>query len=186
MAQSVYHDCYQTEHLQLWVDNLNLLYVAFTRACKNLIVLGKQKQANSVSELLREAVERLDFMQTPEPDPSGECPEEGDTCETYEFGSLCTEQEGRKQSANRLKAKPETISMRVESLTPEIEFKQSNKSAEFIRGTKTTRRTISSRGSCSTAFLPPSGGKATWNRPSATSASTVSLKRKSRNAEPGK
>ena len=134
MAQSVYHDCYQTEHLQLWVDNLNLLYVAFTRACKNLIVLGKQKQANSVSELLREAVERLDFMQTPEPDPSGECPEEGDTCEIYEFGSLCTEQEGRKQSANRLKAKPETISMRVESLTPEIEFKQSNKSAEFIRG----------------------------------------------------
>ena len=67
MAQSVYHDCYQTEHLQLWVDNLNLLYVAFTRACKNLIVLGKQKQANSVSELLREAVERLDFMQTPGP-----------------------------------------------------------------------------------------------------------------------
>lgn len=34
MAESVYHDDYLEEKLQLWVDNLNLLYVAFTRACK--------------------------------------------------------------------------------------------------------------------------------------------------------
>ena len=44
MAESVYRDSYLEERLQLWVDNLNLLYVAFTRACKNLIVWGKAKQ----------------------------------------------------------------------------------------------------------------------------------------------
>lgn len=42
MAESVYHDDYLEEKLQLWVDNLNLLYVAFTRACKNLIILPRR------------------------------------------------------------------------------------------------------------------------------------------------
>lgn len=37
MAESVYRDSYLEERLQLWVDNLNLLYVAFTRACKTLL-----------------------------------------------------------------------------------------------------------------------------------------------------
>ena len=31
---------------------MNLLYVAFTRACKNLIVWGKKGQTGTVSELL--------------------------------------------------------------------------------------------------------------------------------------
>ena len=38
MKESVFNENYWDERLQLWVDNLNLLYVAFTRACKNLIV----------------------------------------------------------------------------------------------------------------------------------------------------
>lgn len=40
MAESVYSNSYYDERLQLWIDNINLLYVAFTRACKNLIVWG--------------------------------------------------------------------------------------------------------------------------------------------------
>ena len=52
MSQSIYQDDYRHERLQLWVDNLNLLYVAFTRAEKNLIVFGKAKQKGTVSELL--------------------------------------------------------------------------------------------------------------------------------------
>lgn len=56
MANSIYRSSYLEERLQLWVDNLNLLYVAFTRACKNLIIWGKQNQKGTVSELLQEAL----------------------------------------------------------------------------------------------------------------------------------
>ena len=47
MAESIYGNDYLHERLQLWVDNLNLLYVAFTRAGKNLISgaeKGKKEQ----------------------------------------------------------------------------------------------------------------------------------------------
>lgn len=44
MAESVYRQDYLDERLQLWVDNLNLLYVAFTRAGKNLILWSKKDQ----------------------------------------------------------------------------------------------------------------------------------------------
>lgn len=37
MAESIYGNDYLQERLQLWVDNLNLLYVAFTRAGKTLL-----------------------------------------------------------------------------------------------------------------------------------------------------
>ena len=43
MAESVYRQEYLNERLQLWVDNLNLLYVAFTRAGKNLILWSKKE-----------------------------------------------------------------------------------------------------------------------------------------------
>ena len=42
MAESIYGNDYLHERLQLWVDNLNLLYVAFTRAGKNLIIWSKK------------------------------------------------------------------------------------------------------------------------------------------------
>jgi ATP-dependent exoDNAse (exonuclease V) beta subunit len=56
MNESIYHDDYLKEKLQLWVDNLNLLYVAFTRPKNNLIVWCKDGHKNSVSQLLAEAI----------------------------------------------------------------------------------------------------------------------------------
>ena len=51
MRGSIYEEDYQLEHLQNIVDNLNLLYVAFTRAGRNLFVYGKRG-----SDLLRSSV----------------------------------------------------------------------------------------------------------------------------------
>lgn len=56
MAESVYRQEYLNERLQLWVDNLNLLYVAFTRAGKNLILWSKKGQKGTMSELLANAL----------------------------------------------------------------------------------------------------------------------------------
>ena len=52
MAESVYRTSYLNERLQLWVDNLNLLYVALTRTGSNLYLWGRQKKANTMSDLL--------------------------------------------------------------------------------------------------------------------------------------
>ena len=115
MAESYFSDSYREERLQLWVDNLNLLYVAFTRACKNLIVWCKDEQKDTVSRLLRESIDCMKEIKMtcnmPELDEEDEeNKEENDEPIVYEYGEI------------------------IESLETEIDFKQSNRSADFIRG----------------------------------------------------
>ena len=140
MAESYFSDSYREERLQLWVDNLNLLYVAFTRACKNLIVWCKDEQKDTVSRLLRESIDCMkDIKMTcnmPEPDGEDEeDKEESDEPIVYEYGEICISDEKKKSdSTNRLVAIPEAVNIKIESLETEIDFKQSNRSADFIRG----------------------------------------------------
>ena len=53
---TIYEDEYHHEHLQNVVDNLNLLYVAFTRASKSLHVFGRQNAPSSSRSFLIEQV----------------------------------------------------------------------------------------------------------------------------------
>ena len=140
MAESYFSDSYREERLQLWVDNLNLLYVAFTRACKNLIVWCKDEKKDTVSRLLRESIDCMkDIKMTcnmAEPDEEDEeDKEENDEPIVYEYGEICISGEKKKSdSTNRLVAVPEAVNVNIESLETEIDFKQSNRSADFIRG----------------------------------------------------
>ncbi len=125
MAESIYKQDYENERLQLWVDNLNLLYVAFTRAEKNLIVWGKKGQKSTVSELLCQSLQSVtkeDSMEWNEEDP-------------YEFGTLCpSELKEVKATSNKLTTAPSRVSVQIESNRHDIEFRQSNRSADFIKG----------------------------------------------------
>ena len=56
MMGTIYEGDYLYEHLQNAVDNLNLLYVAFTRACKGLYVIGRRKTSNSRSALIEQCI----------------------------------------------------------------------------------------------------------------------------------
>ena len=140
MAESYFSDSYREERLQLWVDNLNLLYVAFTRACKNLIVWCKDEQKDTVSKLLRESIDYMKDIEMicnmPEPDEEDEeDKEENDEPIIYEYGEICISGEKKKSdTTNRLVAVPEAVNVKIESLETEIDFKQSNRSADFIRG----------------------------------------------------
>ena len=139
MAESYFSDSYREERLQLWVDNLNLLYVAFTRACKNLIVWCKDEKKDTVSRLLRESIDYMkDIKMTcnmAELDEEEEESEESDEPIVYEYGEICISGEKKKSdSTNRLVAVPEAVNVKIESLETEIDFKQSNRSADFIRG----------------------------------------------------
>lgn len=134
MAESVYRQNYLDERLQLWVDNLNLLYVAFTRAGKNLIFWCKKGQKGTMSELLANALPQV---------AAREGDENWNEEEPYESGELCpskyTETDGRlpearKASANRLAQKPDKLPVHMESMRHDIEFRQSNRSTDFIQG----------------------------------------------------
>ena len=151
MAESYFSDSYREERLQLWVDNLNLLYVAFTRACKNLIVWCKDEQKDTVSRLLRESIDCMkDIKMTcnmPEPDEEEEeDKEENDEPIIYEYGEICISGKKKKSdSTNRLVAVPEAVNVKIESLETEIDFKQSNRSADFIRGDEDEEESLRSQ-----------------------------------------
>lgn len=161
MADSIYHDDYVKEHLQLWVDNLNLLYVAFTRASKNLIIIGKDKSASTVSGVLQDALGEMEnlemksILQYEDKEDSkkmetageescnenqeadnGKSENSDDNLESaFEYGALCPSESKKVEvSTNRLLTEPTPIPVHLESIENEIEFKQSNRSADFIRG----------------------------------------------------
>ena len=80
MAESIYRQDYLHERLQLWVDNLNLLYVAFTRAGKNLILWSRKEQKGTMSELLANTLPHI------AKDGAGSWDEEASI---YENGKIC-------------------------------------------------------------------------------------------------
>lgn len=125
MNESIYQEDYRKEKLQLWVDNLNLLYVAFTRPKNNLIVWCKDGQSNTVSELLSSSI-----LST-----SCKTIENLDDC-TYQLGEVCPSvpPKAKDESTNRLTIKPERIIVQLENIETNVEFKQSNRSASFIDG----------------------------------------------------
>ena len=132
MNESIYHDDYLKEKLQLWVDNLNLLYVAFTRPKNNLVVWCKEGDKNTVSELIGSAILNTSCQkQTPESDSEGQ---EAEDC-IYQLGNPSPSVSKKHQtSSNKLMTIPEGISVQLESLETNIDFKQSNRSADFING----------------------------------------------------
>lgn len=127
MAESIFRKDYLKERLQLWVDNLNLLYVAFTRAEKNLLIWCREEQKNTVSELLANALPHV------AEDGHGHWDAEH---LVYEFGILYPSLQVCKQSnaeiVNKLAQRPSRRQVKMKSLQHNIEFRQSNRSADFI------------------------------------------------------
>lgn len=129
MAESIYRPDYLHERLQLWVDNLNLLYVAFTRAGKNLILWSRKEQKGTISELLAHTLPRI---------AQGGTGTWNEASVTYESGEVCpsvaTDTQHDKPTSNKLSQKPTKLPVHMESLLHDIEFRQSNRSADFIAG----------------------------------------------------
>lgn len=134
MAGTVYDEAYQTEHFQNVVDNLNLLYVAFTRAAHNLFVVSKKKAGASTRGLTLEACLPLLAKSLPGATLEGE--EDGTAPTTFVYGELFVprEQTQRTASANVFLAPERTFEMGIESFEGKTEFRQSNQSRDFIGG----------------------------------------------------
>ncbi|MDR0427398.1 MAG: UvrD-helicase domain-containing protein [Dysgonamonadaceae bacterium] len=136
MGDTIFAEEYKEETAQSWIDNLNILYVAFTRAEHNLIILSKYKKElekknkiSSVSDLLQ--------LSVPYFDSNGNWDEETGIFESGELDRSLSAKETT--TDNPLKQEPE--SMKVSFVSQAFQpgkavFKQSNKSREFIHPEK--------------------------------------------------
>jgi ATP-dependent helicase/nuclease subunit A len=144
MSQSEFSEEYAEETLQLWVDSLNLLYVAFTRARHNLFVYGqgndlmkKYKGPSTVAHLMEDLFKA----------PPGRLPEawqnkftpagSNEVTETahFRYGALSIgEAKEEKKHGSSLRQPASDISLPFRSFAHKTRFKQSNKSVEFSHG----------------------------------------------------
>ena len=138
MMQSIYEGDYHHEHLQNVVDNLNLLYVAFTRASHSLFVLGKRGNQNSRAYLIESVLQNVarNLESTGVPVELSGIGSESSEDINFSYGELIVEEnhEEKKESENVF-MKDEKPTDIVLCANPDLpEFKQSNKSRDFVEG----------------------------------------------------
>jgi ATP-dependent exoDNAse (exonuclease V) beta subunit len=128
MTGTIYEADYHHEHLQNVVDNLNLLYVAFTRAARSLYVIGKRDSRNSRSAIIQTVLPTLEGTFTGLSDEQQPI--------TFEYGNTLNAREvsSARQSDNVFLQQPTPLPVSVSSFRSKAEFRQSNKSQEFISG----------------------------------------------------
>lgn len=124
MQHSFYVREYERERMQQWVDNLNLLYVAFTRPKSNLFILGRKNgNAFSIETLL------LDYLnQQGTNKKENKLEGEKDMVYSYEVGTISKSEQ---EQTEKESSKEDTVP-RSKSYSKTIEFRESNRSKEFI------------------------------------------------------
>ena len=151
------NDCFNKENneerLKTYVDNLNLVYVANTRARNNLIVISGRNELSEKKKKeggLSEDVAYLMWMTMEKMKESGmhyidvplelSLEEEGDekmemSIRQYEKGELLPSKERvDEEEENVLAKKPVDLSITFEQNKMLAGFRQSNQSAEFVKG----------------------------------------------------
>ena len=146
MMGTVYEADYRHEHLQNTVDNLNLLYVAFTRARSSLFVIGRRKASGTRSLLIEQTLPLLPDALL-KSDPQAPILLEGLDSDTdslrLTYGSLpSTEKEASNishsslhtpSSSNNPFLQPYTpLPVAVRTFSNKVTFRQSNRSKAFI------------------------------------------------------
>ena len=134
LQDTIYEKDYHYERLQETVDNLNLLYVAFTRARQNLFVYGKRDISNIRSRLIQDCLP--DVARTLEGCKLSGMDEEKTEPIVMEYGELDINRQRKVEKerdnvflkpVNRLSIHPDTYPLKAR-------FRQSNKSRDFIKG----------------------------------------------------
>ena len=138
MLGTVFEDDYKEEHLQNTVDNMNLLYVAFTRAGKNLFITGKKYKERTSGKSERSHIIQYIIEELAKELPRAIIDDAGDNGPiSFEFGTLstCEERvEKGKTTENPFELSPKTHKLKIETFPHPVSFRQSNKSHDFIKG----------------------------------------------------
>ena len=140
MMGTIYEKDYLHEHLQNTVDNLNLLYVAFTRACKSLYVIGRRGGKNTRSALIEQClpliVDKLEAATL-----EGLEDEKGILHFAYPHSStnispssFLLPPSSKNTSQNPFLQPSEPINVAVRTFASKVNFQQSNRSRNFVEG----------------------------------------------------
>lgn len=140
MVGTIYEDDYNTEHQQNVVDNLNLLYVAFTRAVESLFVIGKrQGKGGSRSERIEQVLPVIDLEGA---EISGLDDETQPLLFSYGVldtsnlrsaeGRLLSEGRKKPQTSNPFTQPSTIIPVDIETFSLKTSFRQSNQSKDFV------------------------------------------------------
>jgi len=133
MKGTIYENDYKDEYLQNTVDNLNLLYVAFTRASNNLFIFGRlgnrQTRSAIIEQSLPSIAEQLpDSVLEPAEDSQSDAM-------TFSYGELFIPVIQHTEVADNIFLKP-SCKREIELTTYDspADFRQSNQSLEFTKG----------------------------------------------------
>lgn len=129
MKGTIYEFDYNEEHLQNCVDNLNLLYVAFTRAASSLFVIAQRGTPSSRSYIVEQAITDIKLEGSSlDGDPSDKKAEL-----LFSYGELeIVETKAKKKSDNTFTPEVENMNVDMATFSNKVEFKQSNKSRDFV------------------------------------------------------
>ena len=137
MMGTIYEQDYLHEHLQNTVDNLNLLYVAFTRACKSLYVIGRRGGKNTRSALIEQClpliVDKLEAATL-----EGLEDEKGVLHFAYPHSTInishSTFHIPHSTTTNPFLQPSDPINVAVRTFASKVNFQQSNRSRNFVEG----------------------------------------------------
>ena len=140
MEGTIFEDDCREEAFENTIDNLNMLYVAFTRASKNLFVMGRRADRNYRSALVEQCVPLI-------AQDLGDADVTGDADSTDElrftFGQLALRTKAAKaktadskeaKGRNVFEADAKRIDLTFSTYPSKTEFRQSNDSVEFVKG----------------------------------------------------
>lgn len=132
LKHSIYCEQYMEEHVNNYIDNLNLLYVAFTRAKKNLFIIGRSDKAEYPSATIGSVLEPLHDVL-----PGSQLWDEpGDgkkKTRHFVFGELdCSDQKQKKETDNIFAQAPSSVDVAVKTYPLKVQFMQSNASKDFL------------------------------------------------------
>ena len=138
MTGTIYEKDYDEEHQQNTIDNLNLLYVAFTRASEGLYIIGQRGAKSTRSALIEQALPEI-VTQLEGATVSGE--ETADEPLTFEFGTMRPMSPIRPmgQMGSMSPGTPQNVFLQksvpvrpaIEVFEKKIAFRQSNRSRDF-------------------------------------------------------
>ena len=139
MMGTIYEHDYLQEHLQNTVDNLNLLYVAFTRACKGLYVLGRRNAKNLRSTLIEQC---LPLVAKELSDAVIEGMEDDKATLSFTYGTPASPRSDTSRITPHASAKTNNPFLKPAEPLPvafsyhesKVSFRQSNRSQAFIEG----------------------------------------------------
>jgi len=136
MMGTIYEADYLHEHLQNTVDNLNLLYVAFTRACRSLYVIGKRGTKNIRSALIEQT---LPLIAKDLDEATLEGLEDDKAPVIFRYGEQLISTNTAKAGKPGLSVNPflqpsAPVHVAVETFSRRVNFRQSNRSRAFVGG----------------------------------------------------